>query len=199
MDKQLLNFHKNALLGSISGEPLCNDYVNRWRRCGDDKEKLVRLALCQQSLPYLSHACHNGLGVSKEYILENYKEYINGNKVFHDADGVDGYTYELYVGFDGDIKVSTDVIACMWCNVTQMEVETSKCPNIYACNSSEIHLSLNGYNSVRVYAFDDSKVVVEDADETCDVLVYKYSNTAAVGTGKFFLGNIKIFNKTLRL
>lgn len=193
-----MNFYKNALLGNISGEPLCNDYVNRWRRCGDDKENLVGLALCQQSLPYLSHACHSGLGVSKEYILENYGEYINGNRVFHDADGVDGYTYELYVGFDGDIRTVTDVVACMWCNAA-MTIGASKCPTVYACNGSEIHLSLDGYNSVRVYAFDDSRVVVDDADDTCDVIVYKYSNTADVGTGKFFLGNIKIFNKTLRL
>ena len=199
MDRQMLEFQRNALLGKISAEPLCAQYKAAWRSCGDDKEMLVRLAMQQQSIPYFSHACYERLGVTKDYIKKNFAEYINGNKVLEDVEGVKGYTYQLYVDFKGDFKAVADVTSLMWCNDTSVNIETAKCPLFYVSNNSDVHFVLDGYNSIRIYLFDESKVMIDDADETCDVLVYKYSNRAQFETGKFCFANVKIFNKTLRL
>ena len=87
----------------------------------------------------------------------------------------------------------------MWCNNIQIAVKATRCPTIYVSNCSEVSISCEGFNSIRVYLFDESKVVIEDADESCEVLVYKYSNMAVVDTGKFCFANVKIFLKTLRL
>jgi hypothetical protein len=196
---ELLEFKKNAILGKISGQPLCEEYRASLRKCGNNKELLVRLALMQQCIPYLSHACYEKIGLSKKYILENFGEYINGKKVFDDVEGVSGYTYSLYVGFEDVFSVSTDILACMWCNCPQLTIEASKCPVLYISNYSDIHLCLDGYNSPRIYLFDESKIIIDDADDTCDIIVYKYSNKAEVELGKYCLGNVKIFNKQLKL
>jgi hypothetical protein len=47
--------------------------------------------------------------------------------------------------------------------------------------------------------FDNSKITIEELDEESCVTVYKYSDSASVELGKFCLGNVKVFNKKLRL
>ena len=195
----MLEFQRNALLGKISAEPLCAQYKAAWRSCGDDKEMVVRLDMQQQSIPYFSYACYERLGVTKDYIKKNFAEYINGNKVLEDVESVKGYTYQLYVDFKGDFKAVADVTSLMWCNGTSVNVEATKCPLFYVSNNSDVHFVLDGYNSIRIYLFDESKVMIDDADETCDVLVYKYSNRSQVEAGKFCFGKVKVFDKTLRL
>lgn len=192
-------FKKNALLGNISAEPLCQAYKQAWRMCGDDKEMLVKLALKQQSIPYLSHACYERMGLTKEYILNNFDELINGKRTFENVEGVDGYTYQLYVGYDKDFDIISDVTSMMWCNNIQIAVKATRCPTIYISNDSDISLVCEGFNSVNIKLFDESKVTVQDVDEDSDVIIYKYSDKASVELGKFCLKEPKVFNKELRL
>lgn len=199
MDKELFDFQKNALLGKISGEPLCSEYKQEWRSCGDNKEMLVKFALKQQSLPFFISSCYRKLGLSKENILKNYSGFINGNKVFYDCDDVKGYSYELYVGYKGIFKTSTDVMGFMWCSNTHITIESTKCPVLYLGCDSHIHLSLDGYNCPRIYLFDDSKVTITDSDEDSRVLIYRYSDKTKVEVGKYCLADVRMFNKELKL
>ena len=194
MAQDLFNYYKHALSNG-----LCSEYKGRWRACHDNKEQLVKLVMAQQSLPHFIHYCYNGMGLSKEYIQETFGDYINGNAVINDADGVDGYTYSLYVGFKGDFKAAVDVLSLMWCNNTNVTVETSKCPVIYVGCGSHVHLSLDGYNCPHIYLFDDSKVTIDDTDEDSKVVIYKYSDKAQVELGKYCLADVKVFNKKLKL
>jgi hypothetical protein len=199
MDRQMLEFQRNALLGKISAEPLCAQYKAAWRSCGDDKDMLVGLAMQQQSIPYFSYACYEHLGLTKDYIKKNFGDYINGNKTLCDVDGVKGYTYQLYVDFSDDFKAVADVTSFMWCDNPTVEIEACKCPVFYVSNNSDVHFVLDGYNSIRIYLFDESNVFIDDSDDTCDIIVYKYGNKAKVEIGKYCLGKVKIFNKALRL
>ena len=199
MKDEMLMFKKNALLGNISAEPLCMQYKQAWRACGNDKELLVRLALSQQSIPYLSHACYESMGLTKEYILNNFGELINGKRTFENVEGVDGYTYQLYVGYDKDFEITADVTSLMWCNGSQIVIKPTKCPTVYISNKSKVRLVCDGYNTVNVKLFDESELIVEDMDENSEVVVYKYSNKATVELGKFCLKEPKVFNKELRL
>lgn len=194
MAQDLFNYYKHALSNG-----LCSEYKGRWRACHDNKEQLVKLVMAQQSLPHFIYYCYNGMGLSKEYIQETFGDYINGNAVINDADGVDGYTYSLYVGFKGDFKAAVDVLSLMWCNNTNVTVETSKCPVIYVGCGSHVHLSLDGYNCPHIYLFDDSKVTIDDADEDSKVVIYKYSDKAQVELGKYCLADVKVFDKQLKL
>lgn len=200
MEKQMFDFYKNALSGSI-GEPLCADYKNEWRACGDDKLKLMGLVLRQQSIPYFHTFCYRGKGLTKEYCKREFKDYINGY-IVHDADKVDGYTYAMYIDwdFDNDIELNVDVASVMWTKNANIVIHTSKCPILYIGNKSDVSISLDGYNSARIYLFDESRVTISEADETCSVLVYKFSDKCVVERGKYCLcEDINEFSKTLRL
>lgn len=196
----MLEFNKNAILGNIGGQPLCQDFKQKWRMCGDDKGKLVNLAMMQQSLPYFVTACHNGLGLTKEYIKENFKDYING-RVLNDCDSVSGYTYALYVDWDyeNDLEIKNDVTSIMWTVGANVVIPKTKCPVLYISNRSKVHLICDGYNTVNVKLFDKSELIIEDMDAESDITVYKYSDKAKVELGKFCLKEPKVFNKELRL
>ena len=199
MDKEIINFTRNALLGNISGQPLCASYKAALRQCSNDKEMLIRLALQQQSMPYVSTACHKKLGITKEYITKNYAEYINGNKTFDDVEGVSGYTYQMYVGYDKDFFITSDVTTLMWCNNPCVTILETKCPTIYISNNSSVRLNGEGFNTINIKLFDDSKLMIDNLFSNSDVIVYKYSNSASVSTGSNCLGSVKIFNKQLKL
>lgn len=201
MKDEMFNFYKNALCGAITA-PLCADYKNEWRGCGQDKDKLVRLVMRQQSLPYFITHCNDGKGLSKEYILETFQEYINNDEkaVIKDADNVSGYTYNLYVAFDGIFKAAADVLAFMWCSNTNVTIQSVKSPVLYVGCNTTLHIDCEGYNSPYIYLFDNSKVILDNVDETCKVVVYKYSDDAQVIIGDDCTSEqIKEFRKELRL
>lgn len=194
MDKEMFNFYKAAL---TSG--LCQDYKGLWQTANGDKEKLVKLSLQQQSIPYFADFCYRGNGLSKDYILREFCDYINGKYIAQDCDDVEGYTYELYVDYNGILSVSSDVLHIMWCGHLHANINANKCPVLYISNNSIVSLSTEGYNTIRVYLFDDSKVILDDIDEDSEILIYKYSDNCSVELEKFCLGKVNQHNKKLRL
>lgn len=190
-------FYKNALMGGVTA-PLCMDYKRKWNKCRGDAEKLVTLALGQQAIPYLITHCEKGKGLSKEYIMENFGDFING-AVVEGADGVDGYTSSLYVGFEGEIKPDADVICLMWCDIPTLELKATTCKILYIGAHTKVNIVCDGYNAPRIYLFDDSSVNLEDIDSDSEVVIYKYSDRCEVTKGKYCLGTIKEHRKELRL
>lgn len=195
MDR-IQEYYKNALL-----DDLCDEYKGRWRSAKDNKLELLKLSLCQQSLTHVVTYAYQGRGITKEYVKENYSEYINGYTVY-DADGCTGYTYGLYVDYDYDneLVVDKDVASLMWCDDVQAVVPLTKAPTVYVSNNSHINLVCDGYNSVRVYLFDESTVTLEDVDEDSNVIIYRYSDDAKVNIGQFCLSTkVREFRKQLKL
>lgn len=195
----MFDFKKNALMGSIAGSPLCKEYSDEWRVCGEDKEKLIKLVLRQQSIPFFITACHNGLGLSKDYIKDTFKDYINGRRTIQNCDGVKGYTYAIFVDYSGVVGVKYDVSAFMWCEDTTLIVPKTKCPTIYCGCRTNMHIVGNGYNSIRIYAFDESSVTIDDIDENSNVTIFKYSKAVKTEKGDFCMGKVREFDKELRL
>ncbi len=193
----MFNFYKSALSGDITS-PLCADYKSEWRSCGDNKEKLIKLALRQQSIPYFITHCENGCGLSMDYIINEYGDFINGKSVIHDADGVEGYTYGLYVDFKGILTASNDVSCMMWCNTPQINIEPTRAVILYIGCNSDVRIVLGGYNTLKIYVFDNSRVEVSNAHEDSSGIVYRYGNAKAI-RGKYCLCDIKVFDKELRL
>lgn len=195
MEKELFNYYKNALVDN-----LCSKYRGYWQAASHDKLKLLHLALSQQAIPHWLTYAYEGRGITKDYVLENFGDYINGNYIIEDADDVKGYTYQLYTDFKGISTPSGDVCVFAWCNSTYVDVKATKCPIFYVGCNSDLHISLYGYNSLVIYLFDESVVTIEDADETSSVYIYRYSQKADVIQGKYCICNkFRIFDKTLRL
>lgn len=191
----LEEYYKNSLLNN-----LCGEYKNRWRAAGQDKLELLKLSLCQQSLPHVCTFAYVGKGLTEDYIKENFKGYINGYTV-KDADGIKGYTYGLFVDYNTSDNLIADKNVCslMWCRGVDVVVPATKCPVLYISNKSDVRIVCEGCNLVRVYLFDESTVTLEDVDEESTVLVYRYSEKSAVSYGKFALGKSKIFDKKLKI
>ena len=198
MDKEMFEFYKNALQGVITN-PLCADYKNEWRACGENKEKLIKLAMRQQSLPYLITHCYENKGVSMQYILEEFGDFINGRYIVKDADEVDGYTYAMNVGMNEAQTNIADVSAFLWCTNPSIRIPETKCPTLYVGCKSSIDLYLDGYNSLRVYLFDESEINIKDADDVSKILVYKYSPKTKIHTEKYCIAKINEFDKEIRL
>lgn len=204
MIDELTKFRKYAIQGGITA-PLCDEYRQAWRACGHNKQKLMQLALRQQSIPYLITHCKKGYGLSKEYILENFKDFVNENTELakiKDCDLVKGYEYSLYVDFKGSNKLCSDVSCVMWSSVPTWEIKRYKGQILYVGCSSHVNIILGGFNSVMIYLFDDSQITIDDMDDTSTLTIYKYSNNCKVNFGKYFisqLSNVKQFNKELTL
>lgn len=170
-----------------------------WSNCHGDKEKLMRLALMSQSSPYLATFCYNGAGLSKEYCLREFGDYING-RVFNDCDAVEGFTYAMYINPSESVEMHVDVAQILWSPDMNVVIPQTKCNRLYISNKSSVHLTLEGYNTVQVYLFDESELIIDDADDTCEVIVYRYSDNSKVERGMFCISpKVKIFNKILKL
>lgn len=195
MKQDLFNYYKNAL-----SDGLCAEYKGRWAACHNDKEQLVRLVMAQQSLPHFITYCSQKKGLSKKYILDNFSDYINGKYVGVDVDGVRGnYKTELYIGENGILKPVGDVLCAMWATTPQIILPRYKAVKIYCGCSSKIHLSCDGYNSLVLMLFDDSEIVIDDADCDTMILAYKYSPQAKVTIGDYCFAPVKEFTKELKL
>lgn len=195
MNGELFKYYKAALVNG-----LCSDWKGYWQAACDDKLKLISLAMSQQAIPHVVTYAYNGIGITKEYIETEFKDYINEKTPILDADGVDGYTYALYIAQNRILRPSVDVSSLMWCKDITLELKTAQCGFIYVSNNSDIRLVMDGFNSPRIYLFDESTITIEDADETCSSTIYKYSDKCKVNYGKYCLSKrIKEFNKELRL
>ena len=190
----LFSFSKNAL-----SDGLCEEYKDLWRAAGSDKKKLLALALRQQSIPFIATYCYQGKGFTKEFAEKEFAELINKKAAIQDADAVEGYNYSLWIGENGVLSASDDVLHLMWCKSTLVTVDAYKCPNLYISNKSDVSIVCEGFNSLRIYLFDESNVTLEDVGEESTVLIYKYSNLCKVVEGQYCLGKVKTFNKELRL
>lgn len=190
---ELTLFRKNALLAN-----LCKEWNSMWYACHDDKIKLMRLVLMRQSAPYFATFCYNGKGLSKKYCLNEFGYYVKGQP-FENVDGVEGFTSAMWINAHDTIEIGVDTAQMLWCDNPTVVVPTSKCPTFYISNRSNVKFSLEGCNLITIYLFDESKVEIDDADETCSVIVYKYSKKAKATKGKFCFCNVKQFKKEVRL
>ena len=187
-------FRRNAILAD-----LCKEWNSKWAACHNDKEKLMRLVLMQQSAPFFADFCYRGKGLTKEYCLREFGEYLNG-KVFNDVEGAAGYTYGMFIAPKKDIYIDIDVAQLLWCDNILVNVKMCKSTILYVSNKSNISLTCDGFNSVRVYLFDESRITLDDVDEESSVIIYKYGRAASVEVGKFCLSDkVRMFDKELRL
>lgn len=190
---ELQRYYKESLLAN-----LCGEYKGYWQKAHGNKEELMRLVLSQQSAPHFASFCYQGKGLTKEYCKKEFGDYING-RVFNDCDGVKGFSYGMFIDVPQVEEMALDVSQFLWCNDTNVSIPQTKCPRLYVSNRSNLNISLDGYNSIAIYLFDESTINIEDADNESNVIVYKYSKDAKVELGKYCFADVKIFDKELRL
>lgn len=192
--KTYLDFLKH-----VYASDMCDEYKNEIKRCHEDTLLLAKLAMRQQSIPYIATIMSQKT-ISVTAFRRFFKDYINGY-VLEDCDGVEGYKYAWYIdyNYDNDIIANEDVIHITHTIGSTIIIPQHKCPTLYISNGSKVHVSCEGYNSIRIYLLDKSLVDIEDTDEDTDVTVYKYSDKCKVTKGKYALGKVNEFEKELKL
>lgn len=190
---ELQRYYKESLLAN-----LCGEYKGYWQKAHGNKEELMRLVLSQQSAAHFATFCYQGKGLTKDYCKQEFGDYING-RVFNDCEGVKGFSYGMYIDVPQVEEMALDVSQFLWCDDTNVSIPQTKCPRLYVSNRSNLNISLDGYNSIAVYLFDESTINIEDADEESKVIIYKYSKDAKVELGKYCFADVKVFDKELRL
>lgn len=193
MENLLFLYHKNALLNN-----LCKEWDAKWNACRNDKEKLMRLVLMQQSAAHFADYCYRGKGLTKEYCIKEFGEFLNG-RVFNDCDGVEGYTYGMFIDAPANVKLDLDVAQFLWCDNVNIIIPKTKASKIYISNNSTATISCDGYNSLTIMLFDTSKIVLEDIDVDTNITIYKYSDKCEVELGKYCFGKVNEFTKELKL
>lgn len=193
MDR-MQEYYKNSLLAN-----LCSEYKGHWQASMQDKEKLFVLAMQQQSIPHLLTFANNGIGLTKEYLKDEFENYINGKYKAIDADGVKGdYKSTLYVDCDHKINTTDDVMTFMWCDA-QLEVQETKATKLYIGCQSNVKVTPQGYNTIIIMLFDESKVRIDECDTFTNINIYRYGQQTAVEIDKYCLAKVKIHEKELRL
>lgn len=191
---RLQEYYKNAIL-----QDLCTKYKEMWKSA-TDKEQLVRLALMQQSIPHWLTFAYNKQGLTKDYVENEFQDYINEKYTAIDVDGVTGnYKTNLYIGFKAILKPMSDILVLAWANMPLVQIKPTMATKIYVGCKSNVNIQPQGYNTITLMMFDESKVTIDECDNTNDITIYKYSNDAWVETDKFCLANIKTFNKKLKI
>ena len=171
MTKEFIAFLRDAYMNN-----LCDEYKDEIRRCHGDRLRLISLSMRQQSIPYIATKIKSGI-ITRDYLL-SYKDYANGY-VLNNCDGVNGYTYALYIDNKGENTTQCDVTHFVWCDMTY-NVDLTKCQTLYISNSSNITLRCKGFNNMVIYLFDDACVNIADVGETNRIIIYKYSDDCVV-------------------
>lgn len=137
---ELLNLkHNSVRLG------LCSTYLDRWNKATSDDD-LIDIALDVNGAEFLAMSVADGWGLPTEFIKERFGKFINGKWYRHK----NGYTSELYAGFDGDISQRCTLTTLIDCTST-----------IYVPN----------VNVARLYVSGESNITVRN-DGECDVYIY---------------------------
>ena len=194
-EKAYLEFMKH-----VCGGNMCEEYKNEIKRCHEDRLLLAKLAMRQQSIPYMATVMRDKI-ITVDATRKFFKDYINGY-VLEDCDEVGGYDYAWYIDWNYDNDIITENIDVMHITHTigaNVIVTATRCPILYISNNSKIHIICEGYNNIKIYLFDKSQITIEDTDEESSITVYKYSDKCKVKTGKFSLCKINEFEKELKL
>ena len=140
MLNELLTLKRNAVMLG-----LCDRYKAEWDEAKDKKD-LVDLALDANGVEFMAKSVAEGWGVSKDYILDNFGDYVNGKYVREKG----GYTSELYVGYGGDNLQRATLNLFVGCDTSILVPEGSVC-KIYVCGRSNVRLKCAGKCYVYMY------------------------------------------------
>jgi hypothetical protein len=194
MTDEMFMFYKNAIV-----RHLCTEWQTDWKKILGDDEKLFSFCLMQQSIPYFATAVYEGWGLTEDYLKSHFKDYINGNYTAINCDGVKGdYTYRMYVDYLDKIICDCHITHLLYCE-SDITIPQAQCPIIYISNKSKITINSEGFNFCSIYLFDESEIIFDDICDNSKFIVYKYSDKCKVIKTDRCKGQIKEFQKELRI
>ncbi len=121
---------------------LCGEYKDKWANAATPKD-LVDIASDINGADFLCASAAKGWGLSKEFLLNNFRGFINGEYTSRHGDGA-GYTSEIYIGHNGNITARATIIIVLYSNATVYIPKNHVCRIFAACNTN-IDVQCDGY------------------------------------------------------
>lgn len=121
---------------------LCGKYNEKWADATTQKE-LVDLATDINGADFLCASVAKGWGLSRDFLLQNFGDYINGRYVSAHGEKKD-YTSEVFIGCDGEIRARTTIIIVLYSDVTVYVPKNHAC-RIFAAGNTNIGIQCDGH------------------------------------------------------
>lgn len=119
---------------------LCQDYKEKWNNSTTNKD-LADLALDINGADFICASVEKEWGLTKEFILNNFTQYINGKYI---AGQRKDYTSEIFVGYNGEITARTTILIILYSNAIIHIPQNHAC-KIFAAKNSMINITCDGY------------------------------------------------------
>ena len=202
MEERDLNFFwKNCIKRG-----LCKEYVLLWRNC-KTKEDFIKLSMQMGSIPFIADAIYNGWGISTDFIKKEFADFINGNYVGIDVEGLKKIDREnkikkelqsiLYCSHNEYINFQENIIHIINCDC-DLYVPYDEIKIIFISNKSNVRLHLKECATTTIYLFDESTVTIIEDTEFTLASFYKYSDKCNIIKNKT-LGKYLFENKDLKI
>lgn len=136
---------------------LCEIYKKKWDEC-ESKKELIDMALDANGIEYLADFFSFGWGLSPEYILKEFHDYINGAY----QRSSNGYTGELFVLNKKTISVRSTLNLLVECDCTVIVPASVVC-KIYVCGGS---VTIENHGVVDVFCYGDTKEPIFTEDDS---------------------------------
>ncbi len=162
-----LDFFKNEALN----RSLCSTAVSDWAN-SVSKEDFFEFSLKPSSIPYMSLAMREGWGLSVEYIIKEFADFINGKETAEVALKDRTISGQMYVGFEGKREVNASIVNVVNSNIyiTTKRYATS----IHVNNDSHVTLELPDDCFITIYLYDKSTIRLVNTNNHQKVYIYDY-------------------------
>lgn len=165
-----LSFFKNEAFN----RNLCSQYVDLWASA-KNKQMLYNLSMRYNSIRYIALSIYEGWGVSLDYILSEFKDYINGKEVatiyLDDNLQADGLMYVCLN--DTSIDMNVDVVNIIKCN--NLTINTNRyATQLHINNDSHCKLNIASDGNIMIYLYDTSTIDLGKLRKGQRVFIYDY-------------------------
>lgn len=147
---------------------ICARYRREWDK-STNLQDIMDMALSAQGVEFTCDACAFKWGLSRDYILNNVGDYINGRY----QRNKDGYTSEMYVADKGEKTLRSTLNLLIGCNGTVIVPKFHIC-KIYVCESD---ISLHSIGKCELYIYGDNCKVDIPEESSANVTINRVSKS----------------------
>jgi len=148
---------------------LCGEYKGLWDSA-QSQEELLRIALDANGIEFVADSIAFGWGLSKDYILKHFSDYINGEYTCRQ----NGYNSELFVGKEGDVTVSSTLNLFAYCGKLKINIPKNFVCKLYVCGGGDV--SIDNCGDIELYVYGDCNVGVLNLRSTSHRMDIKKSS-----------------------
>lgn len=173
---------------------ICLDYALLWAKCGNNRNKLFELAMYGDSIVYVATSTYDNWGMSYDFILNYFNDYINSEIPFYyieekDLEGL-SYQWKLQENNKHD-ELTANITHLCNCKGSEFIVGTD-IAELYITNDSDVVLDFKEDCRFNIYLLNNSKVTLNNLGDGSKITIYDYNSTNTIVRGENSKGVMSI-------